>query len=301
MTVVREDLSKRRGLSKTALTRFGICPNKAFQNKYFPRPFIGKAVVTFGSCVDAAVEVLIKCARADIALDIERALGAAVEVEARDGIEVDQDEVEQAVKAFASDVMPKFDWHLVRTQAHIRLPLFDWGEVDGHPDIIFPAPSVWDVKTSGKPKQTAMTVELGMYAIMVEEETGDAVAEVGYFCWVRGDARYWQGFGPDELGERALKTGARKGQMVPTGHHIPSVYVDDEFRRWTQEQVSAYVRSDRADDLLNQARIAKGMTPENYNFNGSPVSFAMCRDCEFNPLYGGACRIAPAHVEDTDA
>ena len=301
MTVSRPDLSKRLTLSKSALVKFGMCPNKTFQAKWFPRPFIPTPRVTFGSCVDAAVEVLIACARADIGLDFERALGAAWEVQGRDQIEVDQDEVEQAVRAFAADVMPHFDWHLCRTQAHIHLPLFDWGEVDGHPDIIFPAPSVWDVKTSTKPKQTAMTVELGMYALMVEEETGEPVVEVGYLTWVRGVTRFWQGFGPDELGQRELKTGARKGQMTETGHHIPSVYVDDEFRRWTREQVSAYVRSDRADDLLNTRRVEMKLQPENYTFTGGPTNFSLCRDCEYNPLLGGACRLAPAHMEDTDA
>jgi hypothetical protein len=301
MTIVtREDLSKRRGLSKSALTTFAICPNKSFNAKHFPRPFISSPKIVFGSCVDAAVEVLIACARADLPIDIDRALAAALEVEARDQIEVDQAEVEQAVRAFASDVMPRFDWHLVRTQAHIRLPLFDWGEVDGHPDIIFPAPSVWDVKTSSKPKPTAMTVELGMYALMVEEETGSPVVEVGYLTWVRGTTKYWQGFGPDEIGQRALKTGANKGQMVETGHHIPSTYVDDEFRRWTKEQVSAYVRYDRADDLMNQARIARKMEPENYSFGGLPMNFGLCRDCQFAPALGGSCRLAPARAVETD-
>ena len=301
MTVVREDLSKRRGLSKSALTTFAMCAQKTFQGKYYPRPFVPKPIVTFGSCVDAAVEVLIVCARAGIALDFAVAMAASREKCELDGVEVDQDEVEQAIRAFASDVMPRFDWAFCRTQAHIRLPLFDWGVVDGHPDIILHVPGVWDVKTSSKPKQTAMTVELGIYTLIVEEETGNTVIEVGYLCWVRGDQRYWQGFGPDELGERPLKTGPRKGQMVPTGHHIPTFYVDDEFRRWTREQVSAYVRADRADDLLNRRRIELGMEPENYTFPGTPMNFSICRDCQFNPQLGGMCKMAPAHVEDADA
>jgi hypothetical protein len=256
--------------------------------------------MTFGSCVDAAVEVLIICARANIELDFERALTAAIEVETRDGIDIDQDEVEKAVRAFAKDVLPNFDWAYCRTQPHIHLPLFDWGEVDGHPDLILSARSVWDVKTAKDPKKTARTVELGMYALMVEEETGEPVPEVGYLVWVR-DGQYWQGFGDDAIGERALKSGARKGQMVKTGHHIPSTYVDDELRRWTREQVSSYVRADKADDLLNQARTERGMEPENYSFPGAPLNASLCLTCEHNPSLGGVCKVAPRnYAEDED-
>jgi hypothetical protein len=261
--------------------------------------------MTFGSCVDAAVEVVVTCARADISIDVERALTASIEIEKRDRIDIDQDEVEQAVRAFIKDVLPHFEWSYCRTQAHVHVPLFDWGEVDGHPDLILSVHSVWDVKTGKDPKKTARTVELGMYALMVEEETGETVPEVGYIVWVR-DGRYWQGFGEDAIGERPLKTGPRKGQMVQTGHHIPSTYVDDELRRWTKEQVSSYVRADKADDMLNARRkelaLAAGVPflPENYSFPGSPFNASICLTCEHNPLLGGVCKVAPRNnVEET--
>ena len=295
--VVREDLSQRKGLSKSALTTHAICPQKTFQRKYHPRPCIGKPKVTFGSCVDAAVEILVKCARAGIELDFDVALAASLEIQERDGIEVDQAEVETAIRRFASEVMPHFDWAFCKTQAHIRVPLFDWGEVDGHPDLIFASNAVDDVKTAAHPKQTARTVEGGIYALMVEEETGNPVPEFGYLVWVR-DGQYWQGFGPDALGERELKSGPRKGQMVPVGHPIPSTYIDDEFRRWTYEVVSAYVRANKADDMLNRHRIERGLEPENYSFPSGPVNASICLDCEYNPLFGGRCRMAPARVED---
>ena len=300
MNVVRPDLSRRMTLSKSALTKFQMCATKSFNAKWYPRPFAKNPRVTFGSCVDAGVEILIACARAGIEADFARAMAASWEIKERDQIDVDQDEVEQALRAFVADVMPRFDWAYCRTQAHLHFPMFDWGEVDGHPDIIFHG-QVWDVKTSVYPKKTAMTVELGMYALMVEEETGEPVTEVGYLTWVRAENKYWQGFGSDEIGQRALKTGARKGQMVDTGHHIPSTYVDDEFRRWTKEQVSAYVRANRADDLLNARRIELNLEPENYTFTSGPNNFSLCRTCEYNPHLGGACRLAPAHMEEVDA
>ena len=298
--VDRPDLSKRLTLSKSALVKFGMCPSKTWQAKHYPRPFIKTPRVTFGSCVDASVEILAACARAGLDLDFDRALAASWEVQNRDGVEVDQEEVELATRRFASDVMPRFDWAFCRTQAHIRLPLFDWGEVDGHPDLIFSSHSVWDVKTSTKPKQTALTVELGMYALMVAEDTGRHVPEVGYLCWVRGETKFWQGFGPDEIGERELKTGARKGQKVPTGHYIPSTYVDDDFLRWTREQVSAYVRADRTDDLMNRKLLELGREPVNYSSPGGPINVSMCRDCEYAPFLGGNCKTAPAYRGDND-
>ena len=301
--VSRPDLSARRGLSKSALTSFAMCSQKAWQRKHYPRPFIPKPKMSFGSCLDAACEVLIKEARAGIDLDIERALAASVVVEERDGVEVDQAEIEVAVRAFVADVMPRFDFALCRTQAHVHVTLPDWGEVDGHPDIVLASNAVWDVKSSVNPKQTALTVELGMYTLMVEEETGKPVPEAGYLTWVRDGhgGGYWQGFGADAVHMRELKSGPRKGQLVPEGHGIPSTVPDDELRRWTRAMVSAYVRADRADDVLNRARTKRGLPPENYSFPGGPVNASICLDCEFNPLFGGACQMAPAHAEGEDA
>jgi hypothetical protein len=298
MTIVaREDLSQRRGLSKSALTTFDICAQKAWQRKYFPRPFIPKPKMTFGSCVDAGVEILVTYARAGLELDIERAMAAAVEVQERDGIEVDMAEVESALGAFVTDVIPAFDWSLCRTQAHIHVTL-EWGEVDGHPDLILSSNAVWDVKTAANPKKTARTIEGGLYALMVEEETGKPVPEFGYLVWVRGG--YWQGFGSDAIHQRELKSGPRKGQMVNEGHEVPHTYVDDELRRWTKARVSAYVNADRADDLLNGARARRGMEPLNYTFPSFAVNASICGDCEFNPHLGGNCQLAPGNVEEDD-
>src|ERR1035437_4381052 len=176
--VVREDLSGRTDLSKSALTTFDMCGQKAWLEIHHRAPFIRNPDVTFGSCVDAGAELAIMYARAGQEPEIERMLEAAREVSERDEVEVRPEEVELALTRFVSDVLPSRDWSLARTQAHLHVPLFDWGEVDGHPGIILPG-EVDDVKTSKRSKYTARTVELGLYGLMVEEETGKPVNRVG--------------------------------------------------------------------------------------------------------------------------
>jgi hypothetical protein len=161
------------------------------------------------------------------------------------------------------------DWSFCRTQAHIHVPLWDLGEVDGHPDLILASNEVFDVKTAKKRRATARTLELGMYAAMVEEDTGGIVPEVGYLVWVR-PGRYWQTI---------------------------TTYVTDFLRAWTYERVSAYVRAVRADELLN-----KGRDPINWTFPGGPVNGRFCEGCRFNPLYPGdrPCRMAVPEETDDD-
>ena len=288
---MRPDLSQRTGLSKSALTTFAMCGQKAFQRKYYPRPFLKTERVTFGSCLDAAVESVIINARADEAPDIARALEESRAISERDDIAIDQAEIETALGAFVADVLPTLDWHDCATQAHIHVSLYDWGEVDGHPDLILSTNAVWDVKSARDPKPTARTIEGGLYAMMVAEKSGEPVPEFGYLVWVR-DGQYWQGFGPDARGERELKSGPRKGQMTPTGHYIPVTFVDEELLRWTFETVSAYVRADKIDDVLNAKRLAKGLPPENFSFPSGPVRGSICKDCEYSPDNGGECRLA---------
>ena len=300
MTVsTRPDLSERRGLSKSALTTFAMCGQKAFQRKYYPRPFIKSERIVFGSCLDAAVESLVIDARNETEPDIARALAESVAISERDGIEVDQAEIETALGAFVADVMPAFDWHDCATQAHIHLPLYDWGEVDGHPDLILSTNAVWDVKSASKPKITAKTIELGMYAMLVAAKSQEPVPEVGYLVWVR-DGQYWQGFGPDARGTRELKTGPRKGQPIATGHFIPTAYVDDELERWTYETVSAYVRADKLDDVLNAKRKKQNLPPENFTFPSGPVRGSICGDCEYSPMNGGECRLSVMEGADNE-
>ena len=264
MTVsVRPNLDARTDLSKSALTTAEMCGQKAWLEIHHRAPFIKNPDVTFGSCVDAGVELAITYARAGQEPQIERMLEAAAQVSERDEIEVHFEEVELALGRFLTDVLPSRDWSHARLQEHLHVPLFDWGEVDGHPDIILPG-EVDDVKTSKRSKETARTVELGLYALMVEEETGEPVAQVGYITWVR--------------------------RVRTPGWEWTVACVTDELREWTRERVSAYVRAKRADELLNR----RGGEPVNWTFPSGPRNGGLCRTCQYNPQFAPPvpCRMA---------
>ncbi len=264
MTAVREDLSQRTALSKSQLAVADICGQKAWLEIHHRRPFIPDEKTTFGSAVDAGVEAILKAARAGTDATpaaIQAAFLFAVE---RNGVDVSEDDVEDATTAFIRDVLPKHDWAGVTLQRHLNAEIEPWGEVDGHPDILFPG-AVWDVKTSGRMKDTARTVELGLYALLAEAE-GHPVAEVGYFCWVRTKKPYWQTI---------------------------STPITAEFLAWTRERVDAYVRARNADELLNR----NNAVPVNWTFPSGPKNGGLCKGCQYNPTMGGDCRMAVTEGE----
>ena len=259
MTLIRDDLSQRTALSKSQLAVADICGQKAWLEIHHRRPFIPDEKVTFGAAVDAMVEQILKAARAgtDATEDaIESAFHAAEE---RNGVEVNETDATDAAHAFIRDVLPKHDWTGVTLQRRLNAEIEPWGEVDGHPDILLPG-AVWDVKTSGRMKDTARTVELGLYAILAEAE-GHPVAEVGYFCWVRTKKPYWQTI---------------------------STPITPEFLAWTRERVDAYVRARNADVLLNR----NATEPVNWTFPSGPKNGSLCNTCQYNPTNGGDCRMA---------
>lgn len=258
---VREDLNARTSLSKSALNVADLCGQKAWLEIHHRLPFIGNPDVTFGSAVDAAVEQILKATSAGIPLAAARPMEAAAEIVERDGIEIHMDEVEATVTAFVRDILPAHDWTNCVTQAHLNVVMDSWGEVDGHPDIVLRSDACWDVKTSTRAKETARTVELGLYALMVEAITGRPVPEVGYLTRARTKKPYWQTL---------------------------STPVTDEFRDWTRERVDAFVRAKRADELLNR----NAAEPVNWTFPSGPKNGGLCRKCQYNPMFGGSCRMA---------
>jgi hypothetical protein len=275
MTVAtRPDLSKPRGLSKSELMKFEYCQTESWWAIHDPRPFVPVEPVTFGSAVDRGAEVYITAARAGITdedVDLHaRAWDAAIEKVAEDEIEVDEAELRHALTSFYRDIIPSFDWTGARTQAHIALPIDGLGDCDGHPDIIFADNRVADIKT-GSPKQTARTLELGFYALLVEAETGQPVPSVSYIYWNRKLAKPKWG--------------------VVTEH------VTDELRRWAYEGAAAYVRAKKADTVLN-ARLA---TPQNFSFPGGPAWAGKCAGCAYSPANGGPCARAYNEVTDDHA
>jgi hypothetical protein len=268
MTAIREDLSQRTWLSKSQLTAADICGQKAWLEIHHRRPFIPDEKTTFGSAVDAAVEAIIKDARAGRVPSQDALMSAARGAMERNGIDVDLDQVDDAAHAFIRDILPAHDWGGAELQRRLHVDIPGWGEVDGHPDILLPG-AVWDVKTSARMKDTARTVELGLYALLAALETGLPVAEVGYFCWVRTKKPYWQTI---------------------------STPVTADFRAWTRERVDAYVRARNADVLLN-----KGVgEPVNWSFPGGPRNGSICKGCQYSPALGGDCRMAVLEETNDD-
>jgi hypothetical protein len=261
----RPDLSERTGFSKSAFGTFEWCQQASWFDKHERRPVIPNPRMTFGSAVDAGVEVAIKYARIGKEPDFERMADAADAALVRDGIEVDMGEVIVALEDFTSAVLPSFDWSHAELQKHLTVTLGGIGEVDGHPDIILPG-EVWDVKTSTRARETAKTVELGTYALMLEEDTGRPVTRVGYLTWVR--------------------------RLRTPGWQVLDFAVDDEFRDWTRARWGGYVRANAADDLLNARGAALGMAPVNYSFPGGPINGDRCRTCQYSPALGGRCEMA---------
>lgn len=261
----RPDLSERTGLSKSAFSTFEWCQQQAWWEKHDRRPFIPSPNTTFGSAVDAGVETIAKYLRIGQEPQEGHAWEAAEEARARNGVEIDMAEVHAALDAFLPQVAGHFDWSYVRLQEHLHVTVEGIGEVDGHPDIILPG-EPWDVKTSTRAKETARTVELGTYGLMVEEDTGKPVARVGYICWVR--------------------------RLRTPGWQLISAVFDDDFREWTRQRWGGFVRANNTDDMLNRKRAEMDLPPENYSFPGGPISGKRCRTCAYAPAFGGGCRMA---------
>lgn len=258
---MRPDLSQRTALSKSSLVQFDLCQTKSWFEIHHKRPFVTNEKVSFGSCVDAGVEKVIEDLRDGRVVDEARAFSAAAEIAVRDDVGVVFSDVESAIRKFQAQVAVEFDWTDVALQAHLNIDVDGLGEVDGHPDIIFPDNAVWDVKT-GKPKKTAETVELGIYGLMVEATTGRRVPEVGYMYY-----------------DRTL--------VKPKWGIVRAPFTDD-FQRWAFERASAFARAKRADAELNQP----GVEPQNYTMAGGPKFDSLCIDCVYSPVLGGPCAMA---------
>lgn len=265
--VVREDLSKRTALSKSVLTEFDICPQKSWFGIHDPRPFVPIEKVTFGSALDAAIEVIVQYAAMGQEPDMTRAIAAAQWIADRDDVGVEVDEVAHAAARFVIDVLPRHGWSLAVTQRSVSAVIEALGECNGHPDICLPG-EVWDVKaTTGKKEKDPRSVELGFYVLLREAAGDDPISRVGYLEWRRGEPR------------GSLKT----GKWVE-----PSFDVTDEFRRWTLAKAVQYVRAKRADRVLNPA----GRPALNFTMTGGPAFAGACNGCVYNPASGGPCELA---------
>lgn len=192
--VTRPDLSKRTALSKSEITTAYWCELQSFHARSDPRPWKPSPDMTFGSALDAAVEIAIVALRSEQAIPIDRCLAAATEMALRDDNPVNLDEVELAVEQFGVVVAPQFDWRTAQVQPTIRVSIDGLGECEGHPDIIVGS-TILDVKAAGKAKSAEsiyFAPELGFYVALRERETGEPLEKVGYLSWLRLKRPMWQ-------------------------------------------------------------------------------------------------------------
>lgn len=262
---VRPDLSARTVLSKSAIASADWCQTAAWFELHARRPIIQTERLVFGSCLDAAVEQLMVAARAGLRMEEAKPLLAAEEVLARSEFkDVDLTEIATACDRFVQGVMPHYDFGLVALQPELHEDVPGIGEVQGHPDVILTTNRVRDVKSAKRAKgdtDAATSIELGLYALLLEANTGKPTIDVGYWTWCRTSKPYWQ---------------------------ILEAPVTDEMRRRTRAVASAYVRAKSADELLN-----RGMAhPINFTFTGGPKFAGKCADCQYAPAVGGPCQIA---------
>lgn len=263
--VVRDDLSQRTVLSKSALTTFEWCQQQAWWDIHDRKPMIPNERASFGSAVDAAVEKIVQQIRDDGKVDMTPVMAAATEVVGENEVGVNLDEVEKAASRFVIEIAGHRDFTGVATQPRIEVVLPDLGEVSTHPDLVYADNTVEDVKTSSRAKPEIPTLELGFYGLVVEEFDGRPVPSVGYLTWTRTSKPYWQQI---------------------------SFLFTEEYKRWTRERAAAYVRAKKADEVLNK----NAELPRNFSFPGGPAFAGKCSDCQYNPANGGACQMAMQEV-----
>lgn len=191
LTVERPDLSQRTGVSKSAVIGWDLCPTKAGYEITARKPLILTEKISFGSALDAACEALIVGTREGWPDAYVRALSAVTYVQERDGFDLPMDELEKALHGFQAEVMPRLDLDGAELQPSISADIAGLGEVNGHPDIILSTGAVWDVKSS-RYKKDLPSVELGLYAILLEEARDIEVPEAGYLTWVRSGKGHWE-------------------------------------------------------------------------------------------------------------
>lgn len=273
--VIREDLSKRdprERISKSFVSTADICGQKAWLSIHHPMPWTPPEKVTFGSAVDAGVEVIVKALAAGYEPDVVDAHKAAMQRVATEENAPDPDDVGAALERFADwSVVHEVVWPGTVTQPHLRLELPGIGEVDAHPDLLLPqgfedprVGTIVDIKTAARPKpaNAAATsyTELGLYALLVlASGAGERPMSVAYWTYVRTQKPYWQ-----EV-------------VAPATDHLLTV---------ARNRVAAVARAIEADAILND-----GVSePRNSVFVNGPRYG--CGDCVYHPAAGGPCDIA---------
>lgn len=273
--VVREDLSKRdprERISKSFVSSADICGQKAWLSIHHPMPWTPPEKVTFGSAVDAGVEVIVKELAKGERPDVDAATKAAMQRVETEENAPDVIEVNGALIRFADwSVVHEVVWPGTVTQPHLRLELPGIGEVDAHPDLLLPqgfedprVGTIVDIKTAARPKpaNAAATsyTELGLYALLVlASGAGERPMSVAYWTYVRTQKPYWQ-----EV-------------VAPVTDHLLTV---------ARNRVAAVARAIEADAILND-----GVSEPRNSVFVNPPKYG-CDDCQFHPAAGGPCDIA---------
>ena len=256
--VIRDDLSHRTELSKSQLTTADFCQTAAWFGIHDRRPMLPSERLTFGSAIDAACEQMVYAAARGLDAG-GKAMQAALEVAARDGMDLDWNEVSAAITGFREQVMPAIDWTDAVVQPTVRAEIAGLGPCSGHPDIILADGTVLDVKT-GKQHKSPFGTELGFYTLLCEA-SGLAVPRVGYLTWLRFAKPFWE----------------------PT-----IIDVTDELRRYAMARALAFARARDLDAHVNEGEAS----PVNYTLTGGPKGPGQCATCEYSPVNGGPCDIA---------
>lgn len=264
----------RKLLSKSYLVGADLCGNRAWLDLWYPVPFRQTEKVAFGSAVDLGVQIILGAR--DAGLDVLRDDPDRLIDPVRELLEsrptdpaVELDEVLRALIAFRdyADSVPAdvLDFTGAARQHHVRVPVPGCGMVDGHPDLILRDGAIVDIKTSprAKPSDAAATafLELGLYALAREIETGERVPWVGYLTWVRSAKPYWQ---------------------------LVRAEVTDRMLTIAQERAAGTSRAIAADEELNRG----AESPQNFTLTHGPRFPGLCGTCGHNPAFGGRCTIS---------
>lgn len=252
-----ERRSARDYISKSFVAQVEACGQKAWRSIHDPRPWVAPEKVTFGSAIDSGVESIIKALRDGSEPDLELAQHEAMLRVDGETNPPDPAEVATALRRFAEwSVVHEVAWAGAVLQAHLRLELSGIGPVDAHPDLLLASGDrigcVVDVKASSraKPANAAATsyTELGLYALLVEADTGRAPDSVAYWTYARTARPWWQEVRAD---------------------------VTFAMLRGAQSRVAAVARAIEADALLNDG-VAH---PTNSVFVTGPRYG--CGDCQY--------------------
>ena len=249
MTLARPDLSTRVALSKSALVGFDLCSTKAGFELTQRLPMLPSEKVSFGSALDGAIEHVIVGARDGTpALDTMTRVAEAIEaVEVKDGMDLPTDELMRAVNGFRAEVLPNHDWSGVATQPDLWAEIPGLGQVNGHPDVVMADNRIWDVKSSSREKPMP-SLELGLYAVLLERAHEVIVPEVGYLTWVRSGRGRWV---------------------------TQRMTVDAELRRWVWENARRYAMAREKDAFYGGPKFPGLCTDCQYNpANGGPCAIA---------------------------